>query len=166
MDSGKRFEHDFQDSFKSDEGCRILRLYDTTNGFKGIANICDFIHYYYPYVSFLELKSVAGNSLPFSNITENQWNGLLVRSKLMGVMSAIIIQYREAKEGYLVPISELEKIKNSGKKSINIEEARKVGMNVGLIYKRTRCYIDEELFNLSLVKFCKEYELCQDYHTY
>lgn len=121
-------------------------MYDTTNGFAGVANPCDFVYYAYPRIGFFELKSVIGNSLPFSNITEKQWNGLLQRSKLRGVVAAILIQFRESKEGYLVPIQELQAIKNAGKCSINRTMAKKVGMPLNLEYKRTRCRLDSDEF--------------------
>ncbi len=82
MSSGKNFEKDFSDSFKGKERARILRLYDTTNGFHGITNPCDFIYYNYPYLAYLELKSVKDNRLPFSNITDRQWEELSFRNKI------------------------------------------------------------------------------------
>lgn len=76
-----------------------------------------------------------------------------MKSKLPGVVSAILIQYRDFKEGYLVPIQLLQQIKDTGKKSINIEMARKYGMPLNLIYKRTRCSINEFEFKNNFLEY-------------
>jgi penicillin-binding protein-related factor A (putative recombinase) len=69
------------------------------------------------------------------------------------MVGAILIQFRDFREGYLLPIQILEGIKSTGKKSINIEEARAMGMPLNLIYKRTRCYIDEYKFQHDFINF-------------
>ena len=158
MDYGKQFEKDFKGSFQEHQGARLLRLYDSVNGYKSIATICDFIYYTYPRIGFFELKSVMGKSLPFTNITENQWEGLLIRSKIPGMVGAVLIQFRDYKEGYLVPIQALETIKKTGKKSINIDEARELGMPLNLIYKRTRCSVDEHKFREDFIKYANKWE--------
>lgn len=60
---GKRFEEKFESDFKRSfpEGT-IDRIYDTTNGFKSICNISDFIGYSYPCIMYLECKSHLGNT--------------------------------------------------------------------------------------------------------
>lgn len=143
MEEGKHWEQDFQKSFV-EQGFenKILRLYDTTNGFKGITNICDFVYYSFPIIGFFELKSTLGPSLSFDRITESQWSGLLLRAKEKGAMPAILIQYRDFQKAYLVHINALKKISDSGKKSINIKEAEQVGLELRLLYKRTRCRLD------------------------
>lgn len=146
MSVGKHFEEDFQKSFTEGHENRILRLYDTTNGYAGVANPCDFVYYAYPKIGFLELKSTQGNRLSFANITEKQWEGLSSRSKLQGVIGAVLIQYRDHRAGFLVPIQVLEYIKYRGQKSIHIDDARKYGMPLNLIYARTRCKINPQEF--------------------
>lgn len=153
MSFGKQFEEDFQKSFKEEHKYRILRLYDTTNGFAGVANPCDFIYFSYPRIGLFELKSTQGNRLPFSNITEKQWNELLNRSKVKGVIGAILIQYRDHREGFLVPLKVLDGIKRLGRKSIHVDEARKYGMPLNLIYARTRCHLDPDEFLKNFVSY-------------
>lgn len=153
MSVGKNFEEDFQKSFKEDHEARILRLYDTTNGYAGVANPCDFVYYAFPKIGFFELKSTQGNRLPLCNITDRQWQGLLDRSKLRGVTAAILIQYRDHKEGYLVPIQLLEYIKYRGEKSIHISDAKAYGMPLNLQYKRTRCGLDPYKFLSDFTKY-------------
>lgn len=127
------------------------------------------MYYVRPFIGFFELKSVAGTRLPFSNITDRQWQGLTDRSKLSGVVAAVLIQFREANQGYLVPINVLNHLKLKGAKSISIGEARDFGMPLKLIYKRVRCYLDPEVFMEDFVEYAynnmpnfpEEFE-CQD----
>lgn len=48
----------------------ITRLYDTTNGFKSVSNVSDFIGYIYPYIFYIECKSTQGNTFPFSRLKQ------------------------------------------------------------------------------------------------
>ena len=63
MNDGKRWEQNFKDSL----GLSCIRLYDTTNGFSGVRNPCDFIYYRYPYQYLFELKSTKDKSLYLRN---------------------------------------------------------------------------------------------------
>lgn len=66
-------------------GFDVNRVADNTAGYMGGRNICDFITYLYPNIFYFELKTTKGNTLPFSNITDNQWQGLLEKEKIEGV---------------------------------------------------------------------------------
>ena len=87
---GKKFERVIKDAFQKVPGVSIDRLHDQTNGFRGSENICDFIVYRKPYEYYFECKSVHGNTLPFTNITDTQWNGLLAKSQIQGVCAGVI----------------------------------------------------------------------------
>ena len=87
---GKQFELVVRRAFEKVSDVSIDRLNDNTAGFKGVAGICDFIVYRKPYEFYFECKSVHGNTLPFQNITETQWNGLLEKSKTKGVFAGVI----------------------------------------------------------------------------
>lgn len=45
---GKQFEQKFKEDFSKIEGFSLDRLYDVTNGFKEIKQICDYIGYVFP----------------------------------------------------------------------------------------------------------------------
>ena len=90
VNRGKDFENVIKRSFEKVEGVSIDRLHDQTTGFKGSRNICDFIVYKEPYEYYIECKSVHGNTLPFSNITDNQWTGMLEKSRIEGVFAGLI----------------------------------------------------------------------------
>lgn len=97
--------------------------------------------------------------MPFSNITEKQWNELSERNKIEGCVGAILIQYREAREGYLVPMDCLDELLHQGYKSITLDQASAYGMNLKLMYKRTRCYLDAHTFNNDFFLYVEGREL-------
>ena len=45
VNRGKQFEEQIKQAFLNVKDCSVDRLYDTTSGFIGVANICDFIIY-------------------------------------------------------------------------------------------------------------------------
>ena len=90
INRGKDFEKVIKEAFEKVPGVSIDRLHDQMNGFAGSANISDFIMYKYPHEYYIECKSVHGNTLPFSNISKNQWNGMLEKSKIDGVFAGVM----------------------------------------------------------------------------
>lgn len=116
---GKEFENVIKESI---EKCAaIIRLHDQTNGFKGSANICDFIAYKYPNMFLFECKSVHGNTLPFSNITDTQWNGMVSMSdRSYGIIAGVICWWIDKDITRFIPIETLCFYRNLlGKKSIS-----------------------------------------------
>lgn len=105
---GKKFEQIIREAFEKVPNVSIDRLHDQTNGFKGSQNICDFIVYKEPYEYYIECKSVHGNTLPFSNITDTQWNGLLEKSKIEGVFAGVICWWIDKDVTRFLPIQFLQ----------------------------------------------------------
>ena len=118
---GKDFEKVIKEAFEKVPGVSIDRIHDQTNGFAGSANISDFIMYKYPYEYYIECKSVHGNTLPFSNITKNQWEGLLEKSKIEGVFAGVICWWTQRDTTLFIPIQELQNLKDTGFKSIRYD---------------------------------------------
>ena len=116
---GKKFEGIIREAFEKVPNVSIDRLHDQTTGFKGSSNICDFIVYREPYEYYFECKSVHGASLPFSNITDTQWNGLLEKSKIEGVFAGVICWWVDKDITRFIPIQILQMLKEEGKKSLN-----------------------------------------------
>lgn len=156
MTPGKRWEQNIKDSL----GKMCVRLYDTTNGFSGIKNPCDFIYYTYPNIVYIEAKSTQGKRLSFSNITDNQLTELDYFSTQQGVVAGVAIEFRDYKEGYFVPIQLIHKIIQSGKKSIDLDTCRtNISItNMGLNYAKVNCKFDSDKFNKEL-KVRAEYEI-------
>lgn len=118
---GKKFETVIREAFEKVPGVSIDRLHDQTNGFKGSQNICDFIVYKEPYEYYIECKSVHGASLPFSNITDTQWNGLLQKSQIEGVFAGVICWWIDKDVTKFIPIQVLAWLDMTGYKSIRYD---------------------------------------------
>ena len=67
---GKKFENAFKESVEKVAGVAIVRLPDQMNGYAGSKNPCDFFMYKKPCMYAIECKSVHGNRLPMTNITD------------------------------------------------------------------------------------------------
>lgn len=105
---GKQFENVIRKAFEKVPDVSIDRLHDQTTGFKGSQNICDFIVYKEPYEYYIECKSVHGASLPFRNITDTQWEGLLEKSEIEGVYAGIICWFIDKDVTKFIPIQLLD----------------------------------------------------------
>ena len=118
---GKKFEAIIRDSFNAVPNTNVVRLHDQTNGFKGSTNPCDFIVYKYPYQYMIECKSVHGNTLPFSNITDNQRRGMLEASEVYGIVAGVICWWVDKDITKFIPIQLIQKMKDKGGKSIRYD---------------------------------------------
>ena len=156
---GKGFEKCIENSLKPYTS--IDRLPDPVGGYSGIRNICDYTCYKYPYNYYLECKCTYENTLNFkSAITEDQWQGLLEKSKYYGVLAGICIWFISYEVTIFVPIQQLEQLKQDGKKSLNIKD---INENNELMYfnipgrkKRTYFDYDGKLFLQELVNLCEQ----------
>ena len=121
VNRGKNFELVIREAFEKVPNVSIDRLHDQTNGWKGSTNICDFIVYKEPYEYYFECKSVHGNTLPFSNITDTQWNGLLQKSQIEGVFAGVICWWIDKDVTKFIPIESLSWLELIGYKSIRYD---------------------------------------------
>lgn len=141
MDAGKRFEANFEEACKALEAetkLGVVRLYDPVGGFKGVANICDYIVGRYPYTFYFELKARNGDRINFKEaLTETQYDGMVAKSRVKGSIAGPIFKYREHNEAYFVDIRYIEKMKADGHKSITLEQAKALGVYLGGKFKRT-----------------------------
>ena len=140
---GKDFEKVIKEAFEKVPGVSIDRIHDQTNGFAGSANISDFIMYKYPYEYYIECKSVHGNTLPFSNITKNQWEGLLEKSKIEGVFAGVICWWTQRDTTLFIPIQELQNLKDTGFKSIRYDTPN--GYITDIKGKKKRVFFDYDM---------------------
>lgn len=120
LNKGKQFELKFKEDFlKTVPGSTIDRLYDTTSGFRAVSNICDFIGYSFPNEFYLECKSTLNNV--FSLVKLTQYDKLVQKVGIKGVRVGVIIWFIAHDKVVYVPISEITKMKEDGKKSVNIK---------------------------------------------
>ena len=121
MSRGKKFEQVVREAFEKNPNISIDRLPDPTGGYLGVRNICDFIIYKYPFQLYLECKVQQGNTLNWSRISDNQWNGLLEKSKIPGVVAGVLVWFVDHDITTFVPIQELEMLRDGhGQKSLHI----------------------------------------------
>ena len=118
---GKKFEKVFeQDWVKSFPCSFILRLPDQQSGYYGASsNPCDYICYVNKKLYLLELKSHLGNTFPLDNL--RQYEKLAKYAGIQGVISGVIIWFRDRDKVVFCPISSVIKMKMDDKKSINIK---------------------------------------------
>ena len=122
VNRGKQFENIVKEAFEKVEGVSVDRLHDQMTGYKVTsANICDFIVYKKPYEYYIECKTVHGNTLPFTNITDTQWKGLLAKAQIQGVYAGILCWWVDKDITKFIPISALEYFKAHGLKSIRYD---------------------------------------------
>lgn len=145
MNYGKKFEN----NFKKGVGKELVRLYDTTNGYAGVKNPCDFIYYKYPYQYLFELKSVKGDRFDFSNITDNQKEQLDFYSHIKGCNPMVIVEFRDLKQVYMIPWSTIKRTMENNKQSLNVDDCEIiVGISkLPVTYQRINFKLDKETFN-------------------
>ena len=143
INRGKDFETHFKECWeKLSNSTTIDRLHDQTTGFAGSKNICDFIAYKYPNIFYLELKSVHGNTLPFSNITDTQWNGLLEKAKVYGVYAGIVVWYVDKDVTQYFHIEKLTYLRDKvGNKSVRFDDES----GIEISGKKKRVFFDYDI---------------------
>lgn len=143
--TGKMFEEDFK---KGTELCgneaRFSRLYDTTNGFRGVANPCDFIAATKYGTVYVELKTTQSSSLPFSNISEHQWQELFITDRCKYALGGVLVYFPKHAMIKWYPMTQLTRLRNLGQKSINPSVDTELGYSVDYFKKRTRLTIPIE----------------------
>lgn len=153
---GKRFETNLKQSI----GDSLIRLYDTTNGFAGVKNPCDFIYYTYPYMYLLELKSIKGDSFSFSIITDNQKTQLEYFSHIKGVNPLIVVEFREHQRVFAIPWSVIRRTMEH-KQHLSIKDCEVI-VNVGELpvhYKKVNFTLEKSLFDFHL-RILGELNMC------
>lgn len=149
VNRGKSFELVIRDSFVNTPDTSFIRLHDRTDGFAGSSNPCDCIVYHYPYMLAIECKSIHGNTLPFTNITDNQWKSLRKFSKTFGLYAGIICWWIDKDVTAFLPIQELWDLRDKGAKSIRYDAIKDI-KGIEIKGKKKRIFFEydmEEFFN-------------------
>lgn len=160
VNRGKDFECVIRKSFECVEGVSIDRINDNMAGFKGIASICDFVIYKYPIEYYIECKSVHGNTLPFSNISKNQWNGMLEKSKIDGVFAGVMCWWIDKDVTLFIDIRRLEYLRNAGLKSIRYDNEEWTDLIVPIEGNKKRVFFDydmEKFFKIMEIEYKRKH---------
>jgi Holliday junction resolvase len=118
---GKQFETKFkEDWIRTVPNSFILRLPDQVSNFAGYSsNICDFIAYNYPNLFLIECKTIHGNTLPFSNLT--QFEKLVQYKDIKGVYPGVVVWWIDRDVVAWISIETVIKMKQDENKSINVK---------------------------------------------
>jgi len=121
VNRGKQFEDIIQKAMEEVKDTVVVRLHDQTTGFAGSKNPCDYVVFHSPLFYAIECKSVHGNTLPFSNITDFQWQSLLEMSNYTNVVAGIICWWIDKDVTRFIPIQTLQELKSLGYKSVRYD---------------------------------------------
>ena len=118
---GKEFETIIGNGFRALTDVSVDRIPDQTMHYKDRANVSDFIVYKYPHQYYVECKSVHGNTLPISNITQLEplWEKEVLTK---GVKSGVLCWWIDKDVTRWIPIEEIVNRKVDGHKSIRFDE--------------------------------------------
>lgn len=129
---GKAFEQKFKENFlQTVPNSTIDRLYDPTNGYKSISNICDFIAYSFPNIFYIECKSHKGNTFPFDKLT--QYDKLTSKIGIHGVRAGVVLWMLEKDIVVYIPIASIVKMKRDKCKSFNVKMLTDSTYNIKVI---------------------------------
>lgn len=132
VNRGKQFEGVVKDCFLKVNGVSLDRIHDQTTHYKGSTNICDFIVYKYPFEYYIECKAVHGNTLSIHSndlkhryglITNKQYEGLLEKSSVKGVIPGIMCWWIDKNTTKFIPIQVIRNFYEVGIKSIRWDES-------------------------------------------
>ena len=144
LNKGKQFESKFKLDFqKSFPDGTIDRIYDTTNGYKTICNVSDFIGYSYPCIMYLECKSHLSNTWNFSYFT--QYDKLLTKIGIKGVIAGVVLWMIDHDVVVFLPVEEVKKMKEDGCKSFNIKMLEEKVYNILVLPSvKKRVFLDTD----------------------
>lgn len=111
INRGKQFEDIVKETFEKVSDSLVVRLHDQTTGFYGSKNPCDFLVYHKPVFMAIECKSVHGNTLPYSNITEFQWDQLTKMGEVEGVVAGVLCWWIDHDVTLFLPIQFINSFK-------------------------------------------------------
>lgn len=117
---GKNFESIVGKAFEAMPDVSIDRIPDQTMHYKDRKNVSDFIVYKFPTQYYIECKTVHGNTLPLSNIT--QMVALYGKCFIPGVKAGVLCWWVDKDITRWLPIGWLYIAKINGKKSIRYDD--------------------------------------------
>lgn len=106
---GKKAEQKIREWLdRPQDGYSFDRIPDQMNGFYQVSrNICDFTCYKYPYMYHIESKATEHDRFNFSQLTDKQRDGLLVKSKIPGNYGLVILLFSEYKRAFIFNIKDI-----------------------------------------------------------
>ena len=146
QNKGKKFEDIVKKAFEQVPNLDITRLRDAPRKMKNVDNPSDFIVYKKPHEVYVECKSHKGNTLPFSCIREEQWNGMMQKIRIYGVKAGVLIWFIDHDITIWVDIDMLDAWRFDHK-SLNIKDLDKIDY-IKVEGKKKRVYFDYDMQKL------------------
>lgn len=113
---------------KPEAGYSFDRIPDQMTGKKGSTNICDFVLFKSPYQYYIESKSTWEDRFNFSMLTDDQYKGILKKSQIQNVFGVVVVLFASYQRAFIIDIREIDRLVQSGKKSLNIKKIDKWGI--------------------------------------
>ena len=130
LNKGKKFESIFENAWIKLFGSNsIFRLADQMSGYKITSqNPCDYICFKKPRMFLIECKETTQNTLNWKAFP--QFDRLINYVDAEGILAGVLIWYQSHGKVVFVSIKDCIKMKNSGKKSINIKDLENSDYNI------------------------------------
>ena len=123
---GKKAEQKIKEWLdKPEKGYCFDRVPDQMSGLWGSKNICDFTLFISPEYHYIESKATYEDRFDFNMITDYQYENLLRKSKIAHVHGLVIVLFASYKRAFILDIRDIDNLKQSGRKSINITKIDK-----------------------------------------
>lgn len=124
---GKKFEEVFERDWKKLPNAFIYRLHDQVSGYKVVSsNPCDYICFAGHRIFLIECKEHKGKSFPFSEL--RQYEKLAKYAGVKDVYGIVVLWLKELDTVIAIPIEAIIKMKEDGKKSVNLNDIEKYGL--------------------------------------
>ena len=167
VNRGKDFEGQIRDAFENIPNVSIDRIPDQMRGFAGGSNICDYIVFYCPNQYYIECKTFYGNTLSihsngekrhYGDISDTQWEGLLKKSQITGVVAGYMIWAIDWDKTFFVSAEDMKAWRDAGHKSVNMKDYMDLP-HFAIEGKKRRI-----LFDYDMIPFLKGENYEQDKH--
>ena len=159
INNGKRLESNFKKSVPSN--IFFYRFKDGSSAWGGndkvrfqSSNICDCMLYNGSKLYLIELKSVKGKSLPFTNIRKNQIEELSKAHEFYNIYAGLVIEFSDLDRAFFIDIKTVEEFINKGdRKSLPVDYVATNGIEIGVSKKKVNSVfnIDKMLLEISEV---------------
>ena len=141
---GKAFEQKLKEDFSKIPNSFIYRIPDQVTGYRVTSrNPADFFAFAEGKLLLLEAKSITGNTFPLGNFT--QLERLQEYRNIPGIRRGVVIWFIDHGKVIYVPSESMQKMKDDGKKSVNIRTLSSDGYDyVEIPSVRKRVFLDSD----------------------
>ena len=98
---------------KPELGYSFDRIPDQMTGYYIVSrNICDFTCYKFPYMYYIESKCTVHDRFDFSELTDTQRDGLMIKSQITGCYGLVIVLFAEYQRPFIFDIKDIAEFIN------------------------------------------------------